>query len=198
MSYISATEIGQHLGLSYQKINKVLAENCLYDAATKRPTAHALECGLGKTRSAVSRYTGKAIEFNVWHYEKLVELFPKPKKKVESLRLRHSGDAYHQICNSLIDFGDILKIEPSRLTKGISVEAHNAVIQAYFGDLHFIHGLQLLHGFFSAKEALAAQLVTLRISKELYEAAKHIRVRRANFNLHAIEITMQWLRDRAG
>lgn len=197
MSFISATEIGKKLGLSYQKVNNVLAENGLYDVASRRPTAHALGSGLAEIKSTVSRFTGKTVEFNVWHFKKLAMLFPKPKKQVKLIRLRYSGDAYDQICSSLTDFGDILDIKPSRLTKGISVEAHNAVVQAYFGDLHFIHGLRLLHRHFSAKEALSAQLVTLRISKELHEAAKHIRIRRANFNLHVIEMTMQWLRNMA-
>lgn len=193
MSFISATEIGKQLGLSYQKVNKTLAKNGLYDATSRRPTARALENRLAEMKSTVSRFTGKTVEFNVWDFGKLAKIFPKPKKQVKTIHLRNSEDAYNQVCFTLSDFGEMLKIEPSIQKDGISKEAHDAVVQAYFGDLHFLHGLQLLHRHFHPQEAISAQLVTLRVAAELHKTAKHISASRANFNLYAIEITMQWL-----
>ncbi|NOT20610.1 MAG: hypothetical protein HOP24_10150 [Sideroxydans sp.] len=201
MSFMSATEIGKKLGLSYQKVNKVLAENGLYDGTSRRPTAHALENGLAEIKSTESRFTGKTVEFNAWDFGKLATLFPKPKKQVKkqvkTIHLRTSEDAYDQICITLSDFGNMLKIDPDINTNGISGEAHDAVVQAYFGDLHYCNGLLLLHHHFKPHEALNAQLVTLRVAAELHKAAKCINPKRANSNLHAIEITTQWLCDMA-
>ena len=197
MSYISAIEIGRQLGLSYQQVNKVLAKNGLYEVASGRPTAHALESKFAEMKSTVSRFTGKDVDFNVWDFAKLAMLFPKSKKRVKTIQLSNSEDAYDQLCRTFADFGDMLKIEPGISKKGLSGEAHDAVVQAYFGDLHFCHGLQLLHRHFHPQNALSAQLVTLRVAIELHKAAKHISVTRADLNLRAIEMTMQWLCDMA-
>ncbi len=197
MRFKSATKMGDELGLSYHKINKVLARNGLYDEATRRPTARALENHLAEIKSTTSSFSGKVVEFNVWNVDELKPLFPQPKKTKKSGPCQSPPEALDKVCDAFADFGHMLKIEVSNPKDGISTEAQSTVIEAYFGESSCLRGILLLHRFMRPNEAAAAKAVTLLLANELYVAAKEINVRRAQTNLRTIERTLQWLCDKA-
>lgn len=195
MNFITATEMGKKLGISYQKVNKLLAKNCLYDFETKGPTAYSLENGLAKKKSTASRFSGKTIEFTLWDFSKLEMIFPKIKKQEIEIICNRSDVALDKICDAIADFGNMLDIEPSKQTKGISKEAHKAVIESYFGDPTFLRGPLLLHRHFHPIEAETAKTITINLANELFEAARKINLNKAKHNLSAVKKTMQWLCD---
>lgn len=76
MNFMSSTNIGKKLGLSYQKINKFLTEEGLYNPETRKPTELAINNGLAKIQSTISRFDLKQVEYTAWDFNKLRELFP--------------------------------------------------------------------------------------------------------------------------
>jgi hypothetical protein len=197
MSYISAKRIGKELGLSYHKVNEVLAANDLYDKCARRPTSNAIENGLAMTKSTISQFTGKSAEFNVWHFDKLKSLFQKTKKVKSPVPCRSPEDAFDRICGAFADFGDMLKIKCKEPRPDISPEAHAAVVQSYFSDPDYLDGPLLFHGFMNQAQADAAKSRSLPLAKELHIAARRVNASRAHSNLAAIETTLQWLCDKA-
>lgn len=77
MNFMSATNIGKKLGLSYQKVHKTLEDNGLYDSVTKMPTSYAIEKKLAKIESTISRSNLKNVEYAAWDFNELREIFPK-------------------------------------------------------------------------------------------------------------------------
>jgi hypothetical protein len=197
MSFKSATELGKEFGLSYQKVNKVLAEENLYDKTTRRPTEYAFENGLAEMKTTVSRFTGKTVEYIAWDFRKLEVMFSKIPKQEKVVRCRSSLDAFNKICDAFADFGNMMNIDPDKQKKGIGKEAHYAVVQAYFGDPSYLRG-PLLHGrHFHPQEAERVKYITLTLANELFIEAKKVNAARAQSNLRTIEVVMQWLCDKA-
>ena len=197
MNFITATKVGKQLGISYHKVNTVLADNGLYDQETKAPSAYAIENGLAKTKSKISRFSGKTIEFTVWDFRKLEMIFPKIGKQKSEIICNRSDVALDKICDAIADFGNMLEIEPSKQKKGISKEAHKAVVESYFGDPTYLRGPLLLFRHFHHQEAETAKAITLNYANELFMAASKIDAARAKSNLNVIEKIMQWLCDNA-
>lgn len=197
MSFMSATQIGKEVGLSYQKVNKILAAENLYDNETKRPTHRALENNLAKIKTTESRFTGKAVEYIAWNFKVLEELFPKQAlEEMVLYRCRHSSDAHKIICAAFSDFGDMLDLhnEPH---KKISNEAVSAVVQSYFSDPDYLRGTLLYHRYMRTEEVEAAKRITFPLAEELFKAAKRIDATRAKNCLRTIEIVFGWLADKA-
>lgn len=203
---MSATNIGKKLGLSYQKINKFLTEEGLYNPETQKPTELAINNGLAKIQSTISRFDLKQVEYTAWDFNKLRELFPNlyqqknqnnSEKKVRKNICRSSGDAFGLISDAFVDFGDMLEIVPGKLKKGISEETQKAVIESYFSDSGFLGGPLLWHRHFKPNEAATAKSITLKYGNELFQISQKIDEKRAKYNLMIIEITMQWLCDMA-
>lgn len=198
MKFLSATEMGNQLGLSYQKVNKVLAKKGLYDKTSKRPTTYALANNLAEIRSTASQFTGKRVEFNAWDFDRLKVLFPTTTTNAErSNACRSPMDALDKICDALADYGEMLRIEVGKTKQGLSSEAQAAVVQSYFCDPDYLRGTLLFHRFMRPEEADAAMAITLPLAKELHEAARKINGKRAQSNLLAVETTLQWLCDKA-
>lgn len=197
MSFKSATQIGKKVGLSYQKVNHVLAENNLYDKASRRPTLYALENKLAEMRTATSRFIGKAVEFVVWDYGKLEQIFSLSLKQDIATCCHSPADGLNKICDAFSDFGYMLEIEPGTPPNVISENAHHAVVQAYFGDPDYLRGTLLLHRFFHPDEAETAKNHTLSFANELFNVAVKIDAKRAQSNLQEIERVMSWLCKKA-
>lgn len=111
----------------------------------------------------------------------------------KTFRCRSSLDALRQICDALSDFGDMLDISYGETRKGLSAEASNAVVEAYYSDVECIGATRLAHGPFRLHEAEAARLKLLPLAKELHKVACVVNKRRADRNLDRIEKTMAWL-----
>lgn len=186
MSFKSATQMGKKVGLSYQKVNHVLAENNLYDKASRRPTLFALENKLAEIRTATSRFTRKTVEFIVWDFGKLEQIFPLSLKQDIATCCRSPADALRKICDAFSDFGYMLEIEPRTPPTGISEKTHYAVVQAYFSDPDYLRGTLLLHRFFHPDEAETAKNLTLTFADELFNVAVKIDAKRAQSNLQAV------------
>lgn len=197
MGLKSATEMGKEVGLSYRKVNKVLAENNLYDKASRRPTAYAFENNLAEMRTTTSRFTRKTVEFIAWDFGKLEMIFPKSLKHEVAIHCRSPMDALDKICDAFSDFGSMLNIEPGTPQNDISEETHYAVVQAYFGDPDYLRGTLLFHRFFNPEEAEIAKKCTLTFANELFNVALKIDATRAKSNFQAIEIVMSWLCEKA-
>jgi hypothetical protein len=203
MNFMSATNIGKKLGLSYQTVNKILKNNGLYDSVTKLPTSYAIEKKMAKIESTISRFNLKNVEYVAWDFNKLREIFPNPeikkvaKKHVRQIFCSTSEDAFNIVCQAFVEFGYILKIEPGELKEGITKEAQGAVVESYFSDCGFLGGSRLWHRHFTPEEAVNAKLTTLKLANELFEKSQGISKKRAKQNLRIIEVTMQWLCDMA-
>lgn len=197
MSFISATKIGKEIGMSYQKVNNVLGEYGFYDKKTRQPTKHAIESGLAKIKSTVSRFSGEYVEYTAWDFSRLAKILPQSTKHEKAIKCRSSMDAHDRICEAFSDFGAMLEIEPRIQKQGISAEAHYAVVQAYFCDPDYLKGTMLFHRFFRSEEAEAVKAITLRLAHELFVAANKIDAKRAQSNLRTTEIVLQWLCDKA-
>lgn len=197
MSFKSATQIGKKVGISYQKVNHVLAENNLYDKVSRRPTLYALENKLAEMRTATSRFIGKGVEFIVWDYGKLEQIFSLSLKQDIATCCRSPADALNKICDAFSDLGYMLDIEPGTPPTGISENTHYAVVQAYFSDPDFLRGQLLLFRFFHPDEAETAKNLTLSLAYELFNVAVKIDAKRAQSNLQAIERVMSWLCKKA-
>jgi hypothetical protein len=197
MSFKSATEMGKEIGISYQKVNKILAENNLYDKASNRPTSYALKNKLAEMRTTTSRFTKKAVEFIAWDFGKLDLAFPKPLKHEVAIQCHSPMDALDKICGAFSDYGSMLNIELSTPQNDISKEAQYAVVQAYYGDPGYLRGTLLFHRFFNPYEAEIAKKCTLTFANELFNAAVKIDAVRAKSNLQIIETVMSWLCEKA-
>ena len=197
MSFMSATEMGHQVGLSYQKVFKILAEEGLYDKETRHPTQHASDNNLAQMKTTESRFTGKTVEYIAWNFTVLEKIFPKQTLEESVLYYcRRSMHAHELICEAFSDFGDMLDIsnEPH---KKISQQAVDAVVQSYFGDPAYLGRTLLYHRFMRAEEVEVSKNMTLQLAQELFKAAKRIDATRAKNCLRTIEIVFGWLADKA-
>lgn len=197
MKFISATQIGKKLCISYQKVNEVLASKNLYDKVTKRPTEDAIENGLAEIKTTVSKFHGRIVEFNVWDYDNIKIYFDIPTEVEKVSRFKKPSEALSRFCGAFADFGHMLEIEVRTPKKGISDEAQRAVVESYFGESALLRGVQLLHRFLHPDEAEYAKKITLPLANELYKAAKKIDALRAESNLLVIKAVLSWLCQKA-
>lgn len=194
MEFISASRIGKEFCISYQKINKILAEQGLYDSITKQPTKFAIENGFAKICSTKSKFHGNIIEFNVWNFNKLKSLFPKELTEIQkAMHCTNREHVFDNLCFAFSEFGDILEISYSKPKKGISKEAFNAVIESYYCDPNYVRGTLLIHRFPRRDELESIKKTTMALAEELFEVAKKIDEERAKNSLRVIESMLTWL-----
>lgn len=197
MNFMSATQMGKEVALSYQKIFKILTEEGLYEKEEKRPTQRAFDENMAEMRTTESRFTGKTVEYIAWDFDVVVKYLPRPTlEEMVLFNCRRSMNAHELICGAFSDFGDMLDIsnEPH---KKVSQRAVDAVVQSYFGDPAHLGRTLLYHRFMRAEEVEVAKNVTLPLAQELFKAAKKVDAVRAKNCLQTIEVVFDWLSDKA-
>lgn len=201
MKFLSATRLGENVGLKRGAVNKILISHRLLSEDRKTPTEYAIDNNLCQIRRTKSRFTLKEVNFLTWNYSQLAALFPpqvaeKVVKEEGVVRRQTPWEAYLLICDALCDFGDMLHIRLGEESQ-LSEEAHDAVVEAYFIDVECLGATRLAHGHFLKNEAEVARSELLLIAMELHLLASPINRKRADRNLEKIEKTMAWLCDYA-
>lgn len=197
MEFLSATRLGEYVGLKRGEVNRILILHKLLAKDRKAPTEHAIKSNLCQIRRTESRFTRKKVNFLAWNYSLLAHLFPAQViKKEKAVRRLSPYGAFETICDALSDFGDILRIELGEESQ-LSAKAHNAVVEAYFADVECLGATRLAHGHFLKNEAEAARSKLLPIAEELHQLARCISQERADRNLEKIKQTMAWLYSNA-
>lgn len=201
MKFLSATRLGEYVGLKRGAVNKILVSHKLLMEDRRTPTEYAIDNNLCQIRQTKSRFTLKNVSFLAWNYSQLADLFPtqvaeQVQKKEKMDRRQTPWGACMLICDALADFGNMLSIT---LDDGgsLSPKAHNAVVEAYFSDVECLGATRLLHGHFQKSEAEVARSKLIPIAAELHQFALLSNPRRADRNLEKIESTITWLYDNA-
>ena len=197
MSYMSATQLGEKVALSYQKVFKILAEAGLYDEEGNCPTQFALENNFAEIKRTKSRFKAKKVEYLAWNFEEVMKYLPRPTlKEMVLFGCRTSLNAHELLCRAFSDFGDMLDIE-NKPHNRISQQAVDAVVQSYYGDPAYLGRTKLYHRFMRAEEVEVAKREALPLAEELFKAARKIDEVQAKNCLGTIKIVFDWLSDKA-
>lgn len=197
MSFMSATQMGKKVALSYQKVLKILAEAGLYDIKNKCPTQFALDSKFAEIRTTESRFSGKMVVYIAWDIEVAMKYLPSPTlEEMVLLNCRTSSNAHELLCRAFSDFGEMLDIENKPHNK-ISQQAVDTVVQSYYGDPAYLGRTKLYHRFMRAEEVEVAKREALPLAEELFKAARKIDEVQAKNCLETIKIVFDWLSDKA-
>ena len=194
MAYLSALQIGNKHGLSYQKVNKILTAEGYINATTKRPSTASFESGLASLSTRKSQFTLEIVEFVVWDYVKLKSLFPQPVKKIKSAKPRtdpyYITDPLAPICAVFTTFHVMLDLENQPHIKGLSSSVRMAANECYFDDPHFLGGSKYIHRPMTKADVLQIEGIVLPMAAELYEAAKKVSLRKAKANMLELDLAL--------
>lgn len=194
MAYLSAVKIGNKLGLSYQKVNKILTAAGYINATTKRPSTASFESGLASLGTRKSQFTLEIVEFVVWDYVKLKSLFPQPVKKIKSTKPRidpyYITDPLQPICAVFTTFHVMLDLENQSHIIGLSSSVRMAANECYFDDPHFLGGTKYTHRPMTKADVVQIEGIVLPMVGELFEAAKKVSLRKAKSNMLEIDLAL--------
>ena len=194
MAYLSAVQIGNKHGVSYQKVNKILTAEGYLNEVSKRPSAASFESGLASLRTRKSQFTLQLVEFVAWDYSKLKSLFPQPVKKIKSTKPRtdpyYITDPLAPICAVFTTFHVMLDLENQSHIKGLSSSVRMAANECYFDDPHFLGGSKYIHRPMTKDEAVQIEGIVLPMAGELFEAAKKVSLRKAKANMLELDVAL--------